>query len=317
MADAENARLRAELEATRAQLAQSQAANAAARPGEVAVPIAEGVPAPGEATPLTGQPLPRQHSVIAMGKAVQDNKLAAGSSSQTCMGILFAIACLYIYYINGGDQVKCSTKLPFFLKVNGFASIAYILTTAVLVYLSTRGKLSSESASFRGLACITSLVGCFLFAWFICGLVRPRHFEQLKLGLGLGLGAGLGLGLGLRLGLRPRPGLVLRTVEQRARVERRMRLKRCCRGRCGSSRRARPSATRGCTRAPRSTSSSRSSCRSCFAACSRAACAAFWGPRAPAAWAPQTSADPEVPSEMGRRACPVRPVVLETVLLTM
>ena len=121
MADAENARLSAELEATRAQLAQSQAANAAARPGEVAVPIAEGVPAPGEATPLTGQPLPRQHSVVAMGKAVQDNKLAAGSSSQTCMGILFAIACLYIYYINGGDQVKCSTKLPFFLKVNGFA----------------------------------------------------------------------------------------------------------------------------------------------------------------------------------------------------
>ena len=215
MADAENARLRAELEATRAQLAQSQAANAAARPGEVAVPIAEGVPAPGEATPLTGQPLPRQHSVVAMGKAVQDNKLAAGSSSQTCMGILFAIACLYIYYINGGDQVSCSTKLPFFLKVNGFASIAYILTTAVLVYLSTRGKLSSESASFRGLACITSLVGCFLFAWFICGLVRPRHFEQLKLGLGLGLGAGLGLGLGLRLGLRPRLGLVLRTARAR------------------------------------------------------------------------------------------------------
>ena len=182
MADAENARLRAELEATRAQLAQSQAANAAARPGEVAVPIAEGVPAPGEATPLTGQALPRQHSVVAMGKAVQDNKLAAGSSSQTCMGILFAIACLYIYYINGGDQVSCSTKLPFFLKVNGFASIAYILTTAVLVYLSTRGKLSSESASFRGLACITSLVGCFLFAWFICGLVRPGTSNSLSWG---------------------------------------------------------------------------------------------------------------------------------------
>merc|ERR1711865_725592 len=49
--------------------------------------------------------------------------------------------------------------------------IAYILTTAVLVYLSTRGKMSSDSASFKGLACITSVVGCFLFAWFICGLV--------------------------------------------------------------------------------------------------------------------------------------------------
>lgn len=156
--------------ATRQQLAQSQAANAA-RPGEVAVSIAEGVPAPGEATPLNGQPLPRAHSVVAMGKAVQDNKLAAGSSSQTCMGILFAIACLAIYYLNGGDHANCSTKLPFFLKVNGFASIAYILTTAVLVYLSTRGKMSSDSVSFKSLACVTSVVGCFLFAWFICGLV--------------------------------------------------------------------------------------------------------------------------------------------------
>ena len=145
----ENERLRAELEATKQQLAQSQAANAAVRPGEVAVPIAEGVPAPGEATPLNGQPLPRSHSVVAMGKAVQDNKMAAGSSSQTCMGILFAIACLAIYYLNGGDSARCSTKLPFFLKVNGFASIAYILTTAVLVYLSTRGKMSSDSASFK------------------------------------------------------------------------------------------------------------------------------------------------------------------------
>jgi hypothetical protein len=181
MADREeNERLRAELEATRQQLAQSQAANAA-RPGEVAVSIAEGVPAPGEATPLNGQPLPRAHSVVAMGKAVQDNKLAAGSSSQTCMGILFAIACLAIYYLNGGDHANCSTKLPFFLKVNGFASIAYILTTAVLVYLSTRGKMSSDSVSFKSLACVTSVVGCFLFAWFICGLVRPRHFEQLEL----------------------------------------------------------------------------------------------------------------------------------------
>ena len=116
----ENERLRAELEATKQQLSQSQAANAAVRPGEVAVPIAEGVPAPGEATPLNGQPLPRSHSVVAMGKAVQDNKMAAGSSSQTCMGILFAIACLAIYYLNGGDSARCSTKLPFFLKVNGF-----------------------------------------------------------------------------------------------------------------------------------------------------------------------------------------------------
>ena len=118
----ENERLRAELEATKQQLAQSQAANAAVRPGEVAVPIAEGVPAPGEATPLNGQPLPRSHSVVAMGKAVQDNKMAAGSSSQTCMGILFAIACLAIYYLNGGDSARCSTKLPFFLKVSKYVA---------------------------------------------------------------------------------------------------------------------------------------------------------------------------------------------------
>ena len=173
----ENERLRAELEATKLQLAQSQAANAAVR-SEVVVPIAEGVAAPGEATPLNGQPLPRAHSVVAMGKAVQENKMAAGGSSQTCMGIGFAIACLAIYYLNGGDSASCSTKLPLFLKVNGFASIAYILTTAVLVYLTTKGKVSADNASFKGLACLTSTVGCFLFAWFICGLVRPRHLEQ-------------------------------------------------------------------------------------------------------------------------------------------
>ena len=176
--DFEKERLRAELDATRQQLAQAQSVNANVRQGEVVVPIAEGVAAPGEATPLNPNGLPRQHSVVAMGKAVQDNKLAAGGSTQTCMGIVFAVACLCIYYLNGGDSALCSTKLPLFLKVNGFVSIAYILTTAILVYLSTRGKLSSEAPSFKGLACLTSVVGCFLFAWFICGLVRPRHLEQ-------------------------------------------------------------------------------------------------------------------------------------------
>jgi hypothetical protein len=166
MADDENARLRAELEATRQQLAQQQAANQPVR-GEVHVPIAEGLPS--EGTPLNGQPRPT--GVVAMGKAVQDNKMAAGSGSQTCIGIGFAIACLCIYYLNGGDKAACSTKLPVFLKVNGYASIAYILTTMMLVYLSTRGKMSSASPSFKGIACLTSLVGCFLFAWFICGLV--------------------------------------------------------------------------------------------------------------------------------------------------
>lgn len=173
MAD-DNARLQAELDATKQRLAQSEAALQASRDFKAETAPSVGVPV--ENTPLVPPaPAPpgRQASVVAMGKAVNENKVASGAGCQTCLSFGFAIACLLIFYLNGGDSVDCSTKLPLFLKVNGYASIAYLLATAVVVAVSTKGKqaVSEQPSSFKCLAALVSMLGCFLFVWLICGLV--------------------------------------------------------------------------------------------------------------------------------------------------
>ena len=166
---AENERLKAELAATQQKLAEATKAAPS-----VSVPVG---PAAGEGTPLVPPVVEAQPSgVVAMGKAVNENKVAAGSCSQSCLGFLFAFMCLLVYYLNGGDNAKCSTKLPLFLKVNGYSSLAYLIATAVIVAIATRGRQAAaeQPNSFKCLGCLVSLLGCFLFAWLICGLVRTK-----------------------------------------------------------------------------------------------------------------------------------------------
>ena len=69
-------------------------------------------------------------------------------------------------------------------SITSFRNLRAPLLRAALEEVTLTLTLTLTLTSCKGLACITSVVGCFLFAWFICGLVRPRRFEQLELGLG-------------------------------------------------------------------------------------------------------------------------------------
>ena len=168
---AENERLRDELTATSQKLAQAEAAlvsergNLQGEKQEVAVPV--------ESTPLvTPPPAPGGHGPAAVTKALMDHKGSIGavsSFSQTCLGLGFALSCLLIFYLNGGDATDCSTPLPLFLKVNGYASLAYLLTSACLTAAAPNAHKQQGLAGC--VACLTGCVGCFLLAWGITGLV--------------------------------------------------------------------------------------------------------------------------------------------------
>ena len=89
--------------------------------------------APVEATPLTGKPpLVRQLTTEDVKESAQKHKSTAGGASQGCFGLVGAIMCLSFYYGNDGDNAVCGARLPLWLKINGFGSIAYALAGCVV-----------------------------------------------------------------------------------------------------------------------------------------------------------------------------------------
>ena len=134
--------------------------------------------APVEATPLTGKPpLVRQLTTEDVKESAQKHKSTAGGASQGCFGLVGAIMCLSFYYGNDGDNAVCGARLPLWLKVNGFGSIAYALAGCVVggvaAAIMRRGPepdalLSAVLALFISLL---SCFSCFLLVWFILGIV--------------------------------------------------------------------------------------------------------------------------------------------------
>jgi hypothetical protein len=134
--------------------------------------------APVEATPLTGKPpLVRQLTTEDVKESAQKHKSTAGGASQGCFGLVGAIMCLSFYYGNDGDNAVCGARLPLWLKVNGFGSIAYALAGCVVggvaAAIMRRGPEPDALLSVVLGICISllSCLSCFLLVWFILGIV--------------------------------------------------------------------------------------------------------------------------------------------------
>ena len=134
--------------------------------------------APVEATPLTGKPpLVRQLTTEDVKESAQKHKSTAGGASQGCFGLVGAIMCLSFYYGNDGDNAVCGARLPLWLKVNGFGSIAYALAGCIVggvaAAIMRRGPEPDALLSVVLGICISllSCLSCFLLVWFILGVV--------------------------------------------------------------------------------------------------------------------------------------------------
>tara|TARA_B110001452_G_scaffold57564_1_gene44636 strand:+ start:1313 stop:1954 length:642 start_codon:yes stop_codon:yes gene_type:complete len=101
---------------------------------------------------------------MAMAKKYGTQSSAGGGS---ILSLGFAIACLLIYYLNGGDGAECSTKLPLFLKVMGFASLAMIVAAPLA---APKDGKAPEGALVKLIGCVVGPLSCFLFVWFWMGV---------------------------------------------------------------------------------------------------------------------------------------------------
>ena len=134
--------------------------------------------APVEATPLTGKPpLVRQLTTEDVKESAQKHKSTAGGASQGCFGLVGAIMCLSFYYGNDGDNAVCGARLPLWLKVNGFGSIAYALAGCVVggvaAAIMRRGPEPDALLSVLLGICISllSCLSCFMLVWFVMGVL--------------------------------------------------------------------------------------------------------------------------------------------------
>jgi hypothetical protein len=115
-----------------------------------------------ESAPLLGgqtPPDPRSQRAIEVAK--QHRAKSAGTMALLTVGM--GIACLCIYYLNGGDSAACSTKLPLFLKVMGFASLPALLIAPLGVM--------KPNLVVQILGGLMGCLSCFTCVWFIVGIV--------------------------------------------------------------------------------------------------------------------------------------------------
>lgn len=129
-------------------------------------PLAPPPASAGEGRPLVDEAPPVAGTAGAMAMARKyGTQSGAGGGSVLSLG--FAIACLLIYYLNGGDSAECSTKLPLFLKVMGFASLAMIVAAPLA---APKGDKAPEGPLFKLIGCVVGPLSCFLFVWFWMGV---------------------------------------------------------------------------------------------------------------------------------------------------
>lgn len=143
---------------------------------------------PIETTPLVGQsvtsvststgqavgvPVRQQSSGLEeASEALRENKEAGSAGGAGACGALGAIICLVVYYNNDGDHAECSTQLPLFLKVSGFAGVASMVLGAVVSGgIATKQTNPCFLCLVGFLSAIGGALGCFLFVWLILGLV--------------------------------------------------------------------------------------------------------------------------------------------------
>ncbi len=132
-------------------------------------PPVQGVPVSGmpvESTPLVGEEVPVSQRATAVGVPVEAQASFEGAAQQlrengdkgsaggsACCGFLGGIMCLLVYYLNDGPHAECSTPLPLFLKVNGFAGLAVLAGGGCLA-----GGLSANTQNV-GIKAALGLVG--------------------------------------------------------------------------------------------------------------------------------------------------------------
>lgn len=131
----------------------------------------EGGPATGaESAPAASAArMKRQASDVASGarRRAKDNPQALAVFFGLVAGLAPAIACLYIYYHDGGATASCSHPLPLWLKVNGYSLLANCLLP---IFLNGERWAEGKSDGDPLFMCTACLLQTFLLAWFITGL---------------------------------------------------------------------------------------------------------------------------------------------------